>query len=67
LAEHHEDASVHHWEDRARIAEEEPGSFGVSGLPALVDLLPILVASTGIVRTPRQMLEDLRQPAALAS
>jgi hypothetical protein len=56
------------WEDRSRIAEEEARlkSLGISGLPALVDLLPIMVASTGNVRTPRRVLEDLRRPAALA-
>ncbi len=56
------------WEDRRRIAEEEARlkSLGINGLPALVDLLPLMVASTGNVRMPRRALEDLRQLAALA-
>jgi hypothetical protein len=56
------------WEDRDRIAEEEARlkSYGINGLPALVELLPMMVASTGTVRSPRGMLNDLRQPAALA-
>jgi hypothetical protein len=53
------------WEDLRRIAEEEARlkSYGINGLPALVDLLPIMVASVGNVRSPRQMLEDLRRTA----
>jgi hypothetical protein len=56
------------WEDPARVAEEEARLklHGINGLPALVGLLPIMVASTGNVRTPRGMLGDLRRPAALA-
>jgi hypothetical protein len=51
------------WEVPARIAEEEARlkSFGIGGLPVLVDLLPMMVASTGNVRTPRYMLDELRQ------
>ena len=56
------------WEDPARIAEEEARLklYGINGLPALVDLLPIMVASSGNVEMPGRMLEDLRRPAALA-
>ena len=54
--------------DQFRIAEEEARlkSFGITGLPALVDLLPIMVSSTGNVEMPRRVLESLREPAALA-
>lgn len=56
------------WEDPARIVEEEARLklYDIKGLPALVDLLPIMVASTGNVRTPRGMLGEMRRPAALA-
>jgi hypothetical protein len=56
------------WEDPRRIAEEEARlkSFGITGLPALVDLLPIMVSSTGNVEMPRRVLEALREPKALA-
>jgi hypothetical protein len=56
------------WENRGRLTEEEARlqSHGIRGLPALVDLLPLMVASTGNVRMPRRMLDGLREPAALA-
>lgn len=56
------------WEDRRRIAEEEARlkALGINGLPDLVDFLPLMVSSTGNVRMPRSMLDDLRRPAALA-
>jgi hypothetical protein len=56
------------WENRGRLAEEETRlqSYGIRGLPALVDLLPLMVASTGNVRMPRRVLDGLREPAALA-
>jgi hypothetical protein len=41
-----------------------PKSLGISGLPALVDLLPVMVASVGIVRSPRSLLDVMRLPAA---
>lgn len=51
------------WEDRHRLAEEEDrlASFGITGLPLLVDLLPLMVKSVGNVRMPAGVLEDLRQ------
>jgi hypothetical protein len=56
------------WEDRRRISEEEARlkSFDITGLPALIDLLPIMVSSTGNVQMPRRVLEAMREPAALA-
>lgn len=56
------------WENPARVVEEEARLklHGITGLPALVDLLPIMVASTGNVEMPRRVLDDLREPAALA-
>jgi hypothetical protein len=56
------------WDDRRRIREEEERlvSFGITGLPALVDLLPIMVSSTGNVQMPRRVLEAMRQQRALA-
>ena len=55
------------WEDQRRIVEEQARLklFGINGLPALVDLLPPMVASTGNVRMPNDMLHDLRRPAAM--
>jgi hypothetical protein len=51
------------WDDRRRIREEEErlASFGIAGLPALVDLLPVMVSSTGNVQMPRRVLESLRK------
>jgi len=51
------------WEDRRRVAEEEARlmSFGITGLPLLVDLLPLMVASVGNVQMPGRVLEGLRQ------
>jgi hypothetical protein len=40
--------------------------FGVTGLPALVDLLPVMVASTGNVEMPRRILERMRHTERLA-
>jgi hypothetical protein len=50
------------WEDRRRISEEEARlkSFDITGLPALIDLLPIMVSSTGNVQMPRRVLEAMR-------
>jgi hypothetical protein len=56
------------WEDLGRIEQEEARLklHGINGLPALVDLLPLMMASIGNVRTPSGILEEMRRPAALA-
>jgi hypothetical protein len=56
------------WDDPRRIREEEDrlASYVVTGLPALVELLPIQVASIGNVEMPRRILERMRHPERLA-
>jgi hypothetical protein len=56
------------WNDRRRIAEEEARltSYGVPALSAVADLLPLMVASTGNVPKPGQVVRDVRRPTALA-
>lgn len=50
------------WEDRHRQAEEEARlkSFGITGLPLLIDLLPLMVTSVGNVRMPAGVLRELQ-------
>ena len=52
--------------DRLREEEDRLASFGIIGLPDLVELLPIMVSSVGNVQMPRRILEDMRGPYALA-
>ncbi|HUN98242.1 MAG TPA: hypothetical protein VMU69_18650 [Bradyrhizobium sp.] len=56
------------WDDVGRLREEEDrlASYGIVGLPDLLDLLPVMVASVGNVQMPRRILEDMRAPRALA-
>jgi len=57
------------WRDQRRIAEEEArlASYGVPGLCALADLLPLMVASVGDVPSPGALVRDTRRTRALAS
>jgi hypothetical protein len=42
-------------------------AYGVNGLPSLVDLLPIMVASTDNVQMPRPLLDSMRLIEVLAA
>jgi hypothetical protein len=55
------------WDDPRRIAEEEERlkSFGIKGLPQLVDLLPAMVDSIGNVEHASDLLDKLRRRGAL--